>query len=567
VKIMISSRRNHRTRIVCIFLIAVALIAVMAGCNATQYEITMAVNPEEGGTAIDLTGASPYEAGAKVTIKAEANLSYRFVKWTAPAGTFDDEEATETTFTMPARDVTVTANFELVPPDHYKFYEVGGEKVPIGEEVQLVDQFGTSNATVEAATYFGNPVEKIHGDMKAPIADENRHYTLYELLLEREPESWTVTVNNQFQDDVELTVFGPLYLAVPTQKEDHEAPVCLNHYLVYKAYGPMVNDEVVLSDQFIEDEPAVVYEPYYFANPVKKTVVDSGDVAAIEDPDLHWVLYNIWDEASPPIDKRIQINNQFGNQTLDLLEQEFLATPSQKLEWEQPLNHFKCYLAEWADEPPMFEVPVQLEDQFVTINATVLWPELFANPVQKEKMVGEEEWEKTPISDPKDHLTFYLLAYNMTPQVWEVTVTNQFDPAPDYQTLWITGPKYLAVPTQKGDHSPPDSLDHFLVYEVLDYTWVPEASLFLRDQFTEQYADVHVPKYFAVPAKKTHGSVTTPIIEGDYHLVFYWIDGGSAYNEVPLPIENQFGKQLLWWQQSEYDLLGAPSVKLDVKGP
>ena len=113
-KTMLGSGRHHYTKRVGIFLIAVALIAVIAGCGTTQYELTMAANPDEGGTAIDLTGESPYAAGTEVYIKAIANPGYRFVKWTAPAGAFDDEEAIETTFTMPVIPVTVTANFVAV---------------------------------------------------------------------------------------------------------------------------------------------------------------------------------------------------------------------------------------------------------------------------------------------------------------------------------------------------------------------------------------------------------------------------------------------------------------------
>ena len=230
---------------------------------------------------------------------------------------------------MPARDVTVTANFELVPPDHFKFYDVEWETAPeIGIDVQLVDQFGAIDATVEKAASFGNSVEKVHANILTPIGDLNRHYTLYDLSYEGEPQEYRVVINNQFQDDVELTVLGPYYLAVPTQKEDHEAPVCLNHFLVYDAYGPVVNDEVVLSDEFIQDEVAVVYQPYLFANPVQKTV--GGEVAEIEDPNEHWVLYDI---ESPSIDKNIQVDNQFGPQTLDLLQPEYLAVPSQKIEW------------------------------------------------------------------------------------------------------------------------------------------------------------------------------------------------------------------------------------------
>jgi hypothetical protein len=75
------------------------------------YDLTMAVAPGGSGTATDLTNASPYTAGTGVSIKAEAATGYRFVNWTAPAGTFGNATAAETTFTMPAEAVTVTANF------------------------------------------------------------------------------------------------------------------------------------------------------------------------------------------------------------------------------------------------------------------------------------------------------------------------------------------------------------------------------------------------------------------------------------------------------------------------
>jgi len=82
--------------------------------SVATYDLTMAADPAVGGTATDLTNGSPYAEGTKVSIKAEANEGYEFVNWTAPAGGFDDASAAETTFTMPAADVTVTANFELV---------------------------------------------------------------------------------------------------------------------------------------------------------------------------------------------------------------------------------------------------------------------------------------------------------------------------------------------------------------------------------------------------------------------------------------------------------------------
>jgi len=79
------------------------------------YELTMAADPEAGGTATDLTNESPYAEAAEVNIRAEANEGYRLMNWTAPAGVFGNATAAETIFTMPAQNVTVTANFLELP--------------------------------------------------------------------------------------------------------------------------------------------------------------------------------------------------------------------------------------------------------------------------------------------------------------------------------------------------------------------------------------------------------------------------------------------------------------------
>ena len=100
------------------FVIAVALIVGMVGCGevtpATSYGLTMAVAPSGGGTVTDLTDASPYAGGTSVSIEAASNPGYRFVNWTAPAGAFGSATAAATTFTMPAQNVSVTANFVRV---------------------------------------------------------------------------------------------------------------------------------------------------------------------------------------------------------------------------------------------------------------------------------------------------------------------------------------------------------------------------------------------------------------------------------------------------------------------
>jgi len=195
---------------------------------------------------------------------------------------------------------------------------------------------------------------------------------------------------------------------------------------------------------------------------------------------------------------------------------------------------------------------VLLEDQFLTIEAHVTAPYLFANPVHK---YHGEVW--TPISDPDNHLTFYEIFHEAPLQVWYVQVDNQFGS----QDLWVTGPNYLAVPTKKGPHDPPMDLDHFLVYEVIDYILPVDVELGLEDQFTNQGVMAYWPAYFANPVKKTHATAVTDIKNPDDHLVFYVIDGGAFGTE--LSIHNQFGPQEIFvYQDMMFDFLGVPSVKV-----
>jgi hypothetical protein len=119
-KMIRSSREHPYIARVGIFLIGVLLIVGTVSCVAvtpTKYNLTMAANPVGGGNATDLTNASPYAAGTVVNIKAVANFTggfYSFLNWTAPAGTFGNATAATTNFTMPAQNVTVTANFVII---------------------------------------------------------------------------------------------------------------------------------------------------------------------------------------------------------------------------------------------------------------------------------------------------------------------------------------------------------------------------------------------------------------------------------------------------------------------
>lgn len=75
------------------------------------YSLTMVIDPPRSGWVTDLTNASPYMPGTIVSIQAVTATGGEFLNWTAPAGTFANANAINTTFTMPAQDVTVTASF------------------------------------------------------------------------------------------------------------------------------------------------------------------------------------------------------------------------------------------------------------------------------------------------------------------------------------------------------------------------------------------------------------------------------------------------------------------------
>jgi hypothetical protein len=76
------------------------------------YELDMVADPVGVGDATDVDAAGAYVAGATVSIRAEPASGYGFVHWTADAPvTFQDDTAEETTFSMPAQAVIITAHF------------------------------------------------------------------------------------------------------------------------------------------------------------------------------------------------------------------------------------------------------------------------------------------------------------------------------------------------------------------------------------------------------------------------------------------------------------------------
>ena len=79
---------------------------------AYTYTLTVNLNGGSGST----TGGQ-YPAGKVVNIDAGSRSSYRFTGWTTSnGGSFADASSASTTFTMPAADTTITANWQYNPP-------------------------------------------------------------------------------------------------------------------------------------------------------------------------------------------------------------------------------------------------------------------------------------------------------------------------------------------------------------------------------------------------------------------------------------------------------------------
>ena len=110
-------------------LISVALIAILLlmilgnsiGCGGGGGggSYTLTVSSTAGGAVavnnvtIPGTAMFTYAPGTVVSLNATPNSGYRFVDWTATAGTLGNATAAMTTYTMPAQNATVTAHFAL----------------------------------------------------------------------------------------------------------------------------------------------------------------------------------------------------------------------------------------------------------------------------------------------------------------------------------------------------------------------------------------------------------------------------------------------------------------------
>jgi len=98
----------------------ITLTATYQEVITPTYNLTLLANPDDIG--VILTGEGTYEEGDEVNITASAVEGYNFAGWTGEAediSLLDDDTSLSTFFTMPNRDITLTATYQEVIPSTY----------------------------------------------------------------------------------------------------------------------------------------------------------------------------------------------------------------------------------------------------------------------------------------------------------------------------------------------------------------------------------------------------------------------------------------------------------------
>jgi uncharacterized repeat protein (TIGR02543 family) len=88
----------------------ISLKANFAEIIPDTYHLTLQASPVAGGT---VSGSGQFEEGEAITLSASAHMGYSFKSWTNGNGQTVSNQS-QFSYTMPAADVNLTANFELI---------------------------------------------------------------------------------------------------------------------------------------------------------------------------------------------------------------------------------------------------------------------------------------------------------------------------------------------------------------------------------------------------------------------------------------------------------------------
>ncbi len=175
-----------------------------------KYNLVLEVYPEGSG---EVEGSGKYQAGAEATISAESMEGYWFLNWTEGDEIISTEE--EYIYTMPARDVTLTANFITdISPEESDINRRPGQNTI---QLKLMDQRG-----------IHIPGEQLNID-KGEEVDERYPYIYWELFLGDDEEQ--VDIDNIIVGE---EVSGKWDIDIVVLKDDYDikgdTPILLKYY-------------------------------------------------------------------------------------------------------------------------------------------------------------------------------------------------------------------------------------------------------------------------------------------------------------------------------------------------
>ena len=132
-----------------------------------------------------------------------------------------------------------------LPLEHFQCYPVLRANPEVEAGVGLFDQFTLSLGTnlsdrfekvrVLGASWFCNPTRKLHNGQAFDVRDVRQHLTFYWTRAERREPQRVVKIQNQFGEQ-SLRLHESLFLAVPTKKADHDAPLGLGSLQVLQSH-------------------------------------------------------------------------------------------------------------------------------------------------------------------------------------------------------------------------------------------------------------------------------------------------------------------------------------------
>ncbi len=109
-------------------------VTLTANFTPQLFTLTLNADPAEGG---DVDGDGEYAVGEDVTITATPVEPFDFIDWTGDVGHVDNPESATATVTMPAENITLTANFQHISVEEIHAVEINVYPNPARTELNI----------------------------------------------------------------------------------------------------------------------------------------------------------------------------------------------------------------------------------------------------------------------------------------------------------------------------------------------------------------------------------------------------------------------------------------------